>query len=107
MICPRCYEETPALTHRVTSDIIRITVCYDCGVEAQLINRRMGKNGHMTITLVDLTPMQRLLYLTLDKKGAVDPLLIALYFAAWIFLFLFFYVAFFKCSLSCSYTLVC
>jgi hypothetical protein len=32
--------------------------------------------------VADLTPFQRLLYLALDKKGAVDLLLIALCFAA-------------------------
>ena len=53
MICPRCYEEAPALTHRVKSEILNLTVCPDCGVEAELINRGMGANGHMTITLVE------------------------------------------------------
>ena len=54
MICPRCDEEHPVLTHRVKSEILNLTVCPECGIEAELINARMGKNdGHMKITLLD------------------------------------------------------
>jgi hypothetical protein len=63
MICPRCYEETPALTHRVTSCILRLDVCYDCGVEAELINAKIGHNGKMTITSLGPTRKSRLTFI--------------------------------------------
>ena len=55
--------------------------CCNCGRSTFWLRARCMRCFRKPM-LVDLTPMQRLLYLTLDKKGTVDLLLIALAFAA-------------------------
>jgi hypothetical protein len=50
--CDRCCEFKP-LTYRITSDLISMDVCHECGVTAENLNARDGEVGQMTITLVE------------------------------------------------------
>lgn len=51
--CDQC-QNVRQITHRIKSDILRIEVCYECGVKAEIIQRYGRQNpGAMTITLIE------------------------------------------------------
>lgn len=53
MECPRCHEEKQ-LTHRIKSDKMNWLVCYECGVDAEVLQGKEHSNeGAMTIQLVE------------------------------------------------------
>jgi hypothetical protein len=50
--CDHCHEFRQ-LTHRIKSDVLNMTVCYKCGVEAEIVQTAGGGAGAMSITLFE------------------------------------------------------
>ena len=51
--CDACHEYKQ-LTHRVRSDILDMTVCYECGIRAELSQSdKPGGIGNMTISIFE------------------------------------------------------
>jgi hypothetical protein len=50
--CDACHE-WKQLTHRVTSEILKMEVCYECGIRAELLRGDHHCIGDMTITLFE------------------------------------------------------
>mgnify|MGYP004703796451 CR=1 FL=1 len=52
--CDHCLE-WKQLTHRVTSDQLRMLVCYECGINAELIQSTLNHApaGNMRVTLIN------------------------------------------------------
>lgn len=51
--CQQC-EQFKELTHRVESDVLKMLVCYSCGVSAEIVQgRQAGGAGAMRITLFE------------------------------------------------------
>lgn len=51
--CDHC-GEIRLITHRIRSEIIKMDVCYQCGLEAERIRQTPGGDGELTIQLIDL-----------------------------------------------------
>lgn len=50
--CDQCGEYRQ-LTHRIKSDILDMTVCYPCGVHAELVQEHASGIGQMTISIFE------------------------------------------------------
>lgn len=54
--CHQC-GKTRELTHKITSEIINMTVCYECGIQAELVQHKAEHAeqalGAMTIKLFE------------------------------------------------------